>query len=144
MDVTAGEQLVLDGVPGPRRRARPRLGAADLDEVAKADLPDAFVAAMDDDLNVPAALAVVHVLWERGLRVPDDVAVAGFDDVGPSPPLPPWMVRSRARRMAVMDLKTNELVNDHQVGSRGTSPKAPFEEALYYTYRGKIYRYDLV
>ncbi|MFC7373066.1 hypothetical protein ACFQPF_15605 [Fictibacillus iocasae] len=48
------------------------------------------------------------------------------------------------QRMAVMDLKTNELVNDLQVGSRGTSPKAPFEEALYYTYRGKIYRYDLV
>ncbi|AEE46100.1 primosomal protein N' [Cellulomonas fimi] len=29
--MTSGEQLVLDGVPGPRRRARPRLGAAALE-----------------------------------------------------------------------------------------------------------------
>jgi len=35
-------------------------------EVAAAELPDAFVAAMDDDLNVPAALAVVHEHLHRG------------------------------------------------------------------------------
>ncbi|QAY69168.1 cysteine--tRNA ligase [Xylanimonas protaetiae] len=41
-------------------RATERVGAVDADEVRKTDLPDGFVAAMDDDLNVPAALAVVH------------------------------------------------------------------------------------
>ena len=39
-----------------------RLGAAapSLDDVAAAELPAEFAAALDDDLNVPAALAVVH------------------------------------------------------------------------------------
>src|SRR5690606_6818640 len=32
----------------------------DVGDVAEAELPTAFTAAMDDDLNVPAALAVVH------------------------------------------------------------------------------------
>ena len=35
-------------------------------EVTAAELPGAFVAAMDDDLNVPAALAVVHEHLHRG------------------------------------------------------------------------------
>ena len=39
-------------------------------------VPDAFVCFTDS-----MALGVLSVLWERGLRVPDDVAVAGFDDV---------------------------------------------------------------
>ena len=41
-------------------RATERVGPVPADEVAKAELPAAFVEAMDDDLNVPAALAVVH------------------------------------------------------------------------------------
>lgn len=36
------------------------------DQVAGAELPPAFVAAMDDDLNVSAALAVVHEHVRRG------------------------------------------------------------------------------
>lgn len=48
VDVTAGEQLVLDGVPGPRRRGRPRLGAADLEPAER--LPVARVAV---DLSPP-------------------------------------------------------------------------------------------
>ncbi|WP_024285701.1 cysteine--tRNA ligase [Cellulomonas sp. KRMCY2] len=46
------------------RRATERVAASgdpiDLGEVAAAPLPAQFTAAMDDDLNVPAALAVVH------------------------------------------------------------------------------------
>ena len=42
------------------RRAGERVGVADDDAVATVALPAAFTAAMDDDLNVPAALAVVH------------------------------------------------------------------------------------
>ena len=41
-------------------RATERVGAVDDAEVATAELPAAFAAALDDDLNVPAALAVVH------------------------------------------------------------------------------------
>ncbi|MBC7289875.1 MAG: cysteine--tRNA ligase [Actinotalea sp.] len=41
-------------------RASERVGTPSADDVAAADLPTAFVAAMDDDLNVSAALAVVH------------------------------------------------------------------------------------
>jgi cysteinyl-tRNA synthetase len=41
-------------------RAHERIGAPSDDDVATADLPAPFVAAMDDDLNVSAALAVVH------------------------------------------------------------------------------------
>ncbi len=46
-------------------RASEQVEVAD-EEVAGAELPEAFVAAMDDDLNVPAALAVVHEHLHRG------------------------------------------------------------------------------
>jgi cysteinyl-tRNA synthetase len=39
---------------------------ADAADVAPTELPDAFVKAMDDDLRVPAALAVVHAEVRRG------------------------------------------------------------------------------
>ncbi len=51
-------------VEGFVRRAAEEVGAATDAEVSAAVLPPAFVAAMDDDLNVSAALAVVH----EGLR----------------------------------------------------------------------------
>ncbi len=41
-------------------RASERVGAPTLAEVAQAELPQAFVEAMDDDLAVPRAVAVVH------------------------------------------------------------------------------------
>lgn len=56
-------------------RATERVGAVTAEEVAKAELPEAFVAAMDDDLNVPAALAVVHEHLRAG-----NTALAGGDD----------------------------------------------------------------
>jgi DNA-binding LacI/PurR family transcriptional regulator len=39
-------------------------------------LPDAFFCFTDS-----TALAVIGALWQRGIRVPHDVAVAGFDDL---------------------------------------------------------------
>jgi len=47
-------------IAGFVQRATERVGTVDDAEVAAAELPEAFVAALDDDLNVPAALAVVH------------------------------------------------------------------------------------
>jgi cysteinyl-tRNA synthetase len=57
------------------RRAADRVG----EDAGKPDLPDAFRAAMDDDLGTPAAVAVVHELVTRGntaLADGDDDAVA--------------------------------------------------------------------
>lgn len=40
------------------------------------DPPDAVFC-----FNDPLALGAIRTLWERGLRVPSDIAVAGFDDI---------------------------------------------------------------
>lgn len=56
-------------------RATERVGDAAAEEVAKAELPDGFTVAMDDDLNVPAALAVVHEHLRAG-----NTALANGDD----------------------------------------------------------------
>jgi len=82
-------------------RATERVGAVPADEVAKAELPAAFVEAMDDDLNVPAALAAVHEHLRAGngaLASRDDaaaraelVALRGMLDVlGLDPADPRW------------------------------------------------------
>ncbi len=55
-----------DRLTGFVQRAGERVGAVPRDEVAKAELPEAFAAAMDDDLNTPAALAVVHEHLKAG------------------------------------------------------------------------------
>ncbi|GIG27720.1 cysteine--tRNA ligase [Cellulomonas marina] len=82
-------------------RATEAVGAVDDDEVLLAALPEAFTAAMDDDLNVPAALAVVHEHLKAGntaLAAGDAaatrtavVAVRGMLDVlGLDPASPQW------------------------------------------------------
>ena len=89
-------------------RAVERVGAVSAEEVASrplAALPEAFVAAMDDDLNVSAALAVVHeqvkvgnnalaagedsVVWEAQLQVRSMLDVLGLD-----PLAAPWATAS--------------------------------------------------
>jgi DNA-binding LacI/PurR family transcriptional regulator len=62
-------------------------GAASVRERIRADgAPDAVFCFTDS-----LALGALHALWSAGLRVPDDVAVAGFDDIAESrfslPPL---------------------------------------------------------
>ena len=67
-----------DRLSGFVARAAEKVGAADAETVATATLPADFVAAMDDDLNVPAALAVVHEVLRAGnsaLARGDDEAV---------------------------------------------------------------------
>jgi cysteinyl-tRNA synthetase len=52
-------------IAGFVERAAERVDVSDVD-MTSSELPAAFTAAMDDDLNVPAALAVVHEHLHRG------------------------------------------------------------------------------
>ncbi len=104
-------EATWDRLAGFVERAAEKVGAADLDEVAKADLPDAFVAAMDDDLNVPAALAVVHehLRLGNGALASGDLVVARtemvalramLDVLGLDPGSPQWAARGGDERYA--------------------------------------------
>lgn len=57
-------------------RSAERSGAISVDEVRSTPLPDAAVAAFDDDLNVSAALAVAHEYLREG----NSALAAGHDD----------------------------------------------------------------
>ncbi len=59
-DTLTEAQATWERIAGFADRAAERAGGVPDGEVAAAELPGAFVAALDDDLNVPAALAVVH------------------------------------------------------------------------------------
>lgn len=83
--------------------------------------PEAFFCFTDS-----MALAVVHVLWERGLRVPDDVAVAGFDDVEPSryavPPLTTVSFDLRVFAATALDLLRDRIDDPRRAPRRLTVP----------------------
>lgn len=66
-----------DRLTGFVQRASERVGAVPAEEVAKAEVPEAFATAMDDDLNVPQALAVVH----EHLRAGNTALASGTDAV---------------------------------------------------------------
>lgn len=59
-DTLPESEATWNRLAGFVERATERVGAVDDTEVATVELPAAFAAALDDDLNVPAALAVVH------------------------------------------------------------------------------------
>lgn len=90
-----------DRLSGFVQRAVERVGAATSDEVAGVELPAGFAAALDDDLNVPAALAVVHETLRAGntaLAAGDDTAARAamvtlrgmLDVLGLDPASPHW------------------------------------------------------
>src|SRR5207248_6598896 len=65
--------------PSPPDRPGPRHPAVAVAAVVDAGVPvDALVAA-----SMPIAAAAIAALADRGLRVPEDVAVAGFDGADP-------------------------------------------------------------
>jgi cysteinyl-tRNA synthetase len=99
----------VDGPPGGSRAAHadgPRGGsqaspAGDPPSAAAADFPDEFAAALDDDLGVPQALAVVHAELRTGnnaLAAGDRAGAAGSAGrlramlavLGLDPLAPPW------------------------------------------------------
>ena len=55
----------------------PEAGAAAVRERLAADGPPDALFCFTDSL----AIGAVHALWAAGLRVPDDISVAGFDDI---------------------------------------------------------------
>ncbi|CAM5788909.1 Cysteine--tRNA ligase OS=Cellulomonas persica OX=76861 GN=cysS PE=3 SV=1 [Cellulomonas persica] len=65
-DTLREAEATWDRLAGFVERAVERTGEVPDEDVAAAPLPDEFVAAMDDDLNVPAALAVVHETLRAG------------------------------------------------------------------------------
>ncbi len=103
-------------------RATELAGPVDDDEIAKAELPVGFVAAMDDDLNVPAALAVVHehlragntALAERdldGIRAALVSVRSMLDILGLDPDGPQWrrQTNDRGHEAALEALVAAEL-----------------------------------
>ncbi len=83
------------------QRASERVGQPGQGAVREAELPAAFVEAMDDDLGVPRALAVIHETVRAGnaaLTAGDDAAVASallasramLDVLGLDPGAPEW------------------------------------------------------
>lgn len=65
-DTLSEAEAIWERLAGFVSRATSRVGEVDAAEVAVSELPVAFVTAMDDDLNVPAALAVIHEHLKAG------------------------------------------------------------------------------
>jgi cysteinyl-tRNA synthetase len=67
-------EAAVDRIEGFLRRALPgaELPGADLGQVSARELPAEFVAAMDDDLNVSGALAVIHETVRAGNTALDE------------------------------------------------------------------------
>lgn len=100
-DTLAESEATWDRLAGFVGRATELAGDVTVEEVATAELPAAYSAAMDDDLNVPAALAVVHehlragntaiAAGERAAVRSELLAVRGMLDVlGLDPAAPQW------------------------------------------------------
>ena len=140
---TLGEaEATWDRIAGFVERGTELAGAVDSAEIARTPLPDAFAAAMNDDLNVPAGLAVVHEHIRAGntalaeLDLPAAraalVVVRGMLDVlGLDPAGPQWGARgsdtrsdaaldtlvraeldARAEARAMRDFATSDAIRD--------------------------------
>jgi cysteinyl-tRNA synthetase len=110
-DTLSEAEAAWDRLAGFVERAVEQVGAVDDREVAETALPLDFTAAMDDDLNVPAALAVVHERLRAGnsaLATGDLPAAraslvalrAMLDVMGLDPGGPQWASTGRDTRYA--------------------------------------------
>ena len=141
-DTLAEAEATWDRLAGFVERATERVGDVDADEIARTALPDAFTKALDDDLNVPAGLAVVHEHLRAGNTALADqdvtearaalVAVRGMLDVlGLDPAGPQWgghgadaryataleqvvqaELTARAEARAARDFATSDAIRD--------------------------------
>jgi cysteinyl-tRNA synthetase len=110
-DTLREAEATWDRLAGFVTRAAEQVGTASDEEVATAELPADFVAAMDDDLNVPAALAVVHETLRAGntaLATGDPATARGamvtlramLDVLGLDPGSSQWRSRAADERYA--------------------------------------------
>jgi cysteinyl-tRNA synthetase len=110
-DTLREAEATWDRLAGFVTRAAEQAGTASDEEVATAELPADFVAAMDDDLNVPAALAVVHETLRAGntaLAAGDPATARGamvtlramLDVLGLDPGSSQWRSRAADERYA--------------------------------------------
>jgi cysteinyl-tRNA synthetase len=129
------EEALADAAAGYRRlegfvrRAGERLGDAGV----VATLPEAFVAAMDDDLGVPAALAVLHEAVSEGNRLladpgsSDEALLAAWGSVrsmlgvlGVDPLDPQWAQGTEADAAhGALDVLVGSLLAERQAARAG-------------------------
>ncbi|VEI13127.1 cysteine--tRNA ligase [Trueperella bialowiezensis] len=122
-------EAIWERLAGFVERAVQTVGEVPLDEVAaltKGELPAEFVAAMDDDLNVPAALAVIHEHVTQGnnaLADSDHVAVreeqllvrAMLDVLGLDPLAEPWRTHVGGSALSdALDALVSGLLEERQ------------------------------
>ncbi|MEI3867381.1 cysteine--tRNA ligase [Microbacterium sp. CCNWLW134] len=144
LDITASSfeeaSAAIERIRSFLERAARTLAQAEDDTVVAATVPDAFAVAMDDDLNVPQALAVVHERVRQGNTALDagekDAARAAWADVavcvgilGIDPEDPRWrsgggaeaaaldalvhtMIAQRARARAEKDWASADRIRD--------------------------------
>jgi LacI family transcriptional regulator len=72
-------------------------------------------------LNDPMAIGVIAVLRERGLRVPQDISVVGFNDIPAATDIHPQLTTVQLP-MEQMGAAAAELVLDPQQQERRTVP----------------------
>lgn len=110
-DTLREAEAAWDRLAGFVERATERVGAVAPDEVAAAAVPQDFADAMDDDLNVPKAMAVVHEWLRQGNSALADDALddvraalvglrAMLDVLGLDPGSPQWATRGGDERYA--------------------------------------------
>jgi cysteinyl-tRNA synthetase len=116
-------------VEGFVRRAVEQVGGVSEAEVRAAELPTAFTAAMDDDLNVSAALAVVHDELRSGNTALAEGRAADarlaltrvrsmLDVLGLDPLAPPWAAAGSADAAAAALRTLVDAVLEERVAAR--------------------------
>ncbi|BDZ42633.1 cysteine--tRNA ligase [Paraoerskovia sediminicola] len=116
-DTLAEAEATWDRLAGFVERAQERVGVVPCEEVRDAELPTAFAAALDDDLNVPQALAVVHEHLRAGNSALADGSAAAvtvarhhlvalramLDVLGIDPGSPQWAAADDSRYAQALD-----------------------------------------
>ena len=90
---------------------------------------DAIVAANDN-----MALGAMHALRERGVRVPEDVSVAGFDDIEETRAITPSLTTVRAPWYSLgsksVDLVLSKLAKESRARSKSPGDRAGLSRVL--------------
>lgn len=90
---------------------------------ALADPPTAVIAATD-----VIAIGLVHAAYERGLRVPDELSIVGFDDVPLAAAVVPGLTTVRMPVAAMIGAAVERVVAG--AGEEDTPAPAPFAPSL--------------